>query len=120
MVQGYLERTKESSNLASNRNRSIVIDMLVDPRSAKDHSILTPQQLNDEVIMLLTAGNDTTSNAMIIGIYQICRNEDVYSRLYAELKENFPSVDHIISLEEAKRLPFLVSVSIQVLIGLIC
>lgn len=104
VVQSYLNRTERSSE-----DRSVVIDMLVDPNSAKDGSVLSPRQVNDEVIMLLTAGNDMTSNSMIMGIYQICRHPDVYERLQRELTESFPSPQSHLGYEEVKRLPYLVS-----------
>jgi cytochrome P450 len=51
----------------------VVIYMLVDAKLAKGHVVPTAEQLTEQVIMLLSAGNDTTSDALIIGIWQICR-----------------------------------------------
>lgn len=90
-------------------NKSIVIDTLVDPSSAKDHSILNASQLAEEVIMLLSAGNDTTSNAMISGIYQILKNPAVDEKLSSEIITNFPRHEDEITYDKAKRLPYLVS-----------
>jgi len=83
--------------------------MLMDPESAKDHRVLSTAEVNDEVIMLLTAGNDTTSNSMIIGIFQICRNLAVHKRLQDELQGAFPKLDGVIDLDTTKTLPYLVS-----------
>jgi cytochrome P450 len=89
-------------------NRSVVIDLLIDPASAKDHSVLKASQLAEEAIMLLSAGNDTTSNAMIIGIYQILKHPTVYERLTTELIKAFPTAPKGISYDEARKLPYLV------------
>ena len=40
----------------------------MDPASAKGYVPLCLEHLNEEILVLLGAGNDTTSNAMILGI----------------------------------------------------
>jgi len=99
-------------------NRSVVIDLLVDPTSAKDHSILNASQLAEEVIMLLSAGNDTTSNAMIIGIYQILRNPSIYQRLSKELTTAFPMAEEGINYDQARKLEYLVSMYYSLILNL--
>lgn len=89
-------------------DRSIVIDTLLDPKAAKDHSVLDADQLAAEVIMLLSAGNDTASDAMIVGIYQTLRNPTVYRKLTDELDHFFPNIREEITYDKAKRLPYLV------------
>ncbi|KAH6666679.1 cytochrome P450 [Halenospora varia] len=96
LVEDYLQHRKLPAGSTGggsggdDLDRSIVIDTLVDPTSAKDHSVLNGEQLADEAIMLLTAGNDTTSNAMIIGIYEVLKNGKVYEKLKKELVGSFP------------------------------
>ena len=91
--------------------KSVVIDILVDAKSAKGHVVLTAEQLTEEVIMLLSAGNDTTSDALIIGIWQICRYPEVLQLLEDELDNAFPSVQNAdsITYENVRSLPYLVS-----------
>ncbi|CAG8974303.1 hypothetical protein HYALB_00011972 [Hymenoscyphus albidus] len=96
-------------------NQSVVIDTLVDPSTAKDHSVLNASELAEEVIMLLSAGNDTTSNAMISGIYQILRSPEVYKRLNEELMVNFPMLENEITYDRAKTLPYLSAVIKEIL-----
>lgn len=98
-----------AASTTSAGGRSAVIDMLMDPSSAKGHIIPTPDQLNDELIVLLTAGNDTTSNSMIVGTYQICKHAEIYSKVNTELEEYFPSLNEDITYEKAKCLPYLAS-----------
>lgn len=85
-----------------------MIDMLMDPLTIKGHTVPNLEQLNDEAVILLTAGNDTTSNSMIFGLYQICNKKSVYETLFQELQAHFPSVDQQITYEDAKQLPYLV------------
>lgn len=91
--------------------KSVVIDMLVDPKSAKGHVVPTSEQLTEEIIMLLSAGNDTTSDALIIGIWLICRHPEVLERFEQELKQAFPNAENTdaITYENVRNLPYLVS-----------
>lgn len=82
--------------------------MLMDPTSAKGHNIPTLEELGDELAILLTAGSDTTSNAIISGIYYICSHPNVYQKLNAELQKTFDSLNEDITYEKAKTLPYLV------------
>ena len=59
------------------------------------------------MLILLGAGNDTTSNALILGLYYICRHADVQDRLRMELKEAFPNSEDVTYMK-AKQLPYLV------------
>jgi cytochrome P450 len=97
-------------NTKTEFDRSIVIDMLVDPTSAKDHSVLNDNQLSDEVIMLLSAGNDTVSAVLITGIYKILRNSEVHARLNEELLSTFPNISDEITYDKAKKMPYLSAV----------
>ncbi|KAF2275724.1 cytochrome P450 [Westerdykella ornata] len=96
-------------------DRSIVIDMLVDPNSAKDHSVLNESQLADEVIMLLSAGNDSVSNVLIIGLYKILRHPEVYARVSEEVLSAFPTISEEVTYDKVKRLPYLTAVIKEVL-----
>jgi len=103
------------SAIAAHADRSAVIDMLMDPLTVKGHTVPSLEQLNDEAVILLTAGNDTTSNSMIFGLYQICNNMSVYNTLFQELQGYFPSVDQQITYEDAKQLPYLTATIKEIL-----
>lgn len=112
LISDYLQRRKDPTRRASKENdhiQSLVIDMLLDPDCAKDHSILDDDQIACEMIMLLTAGTDTTSAAMIIGLYQILKNADIRNKLSSELISSFPELEKGIAYEDAKELRYLVS-----------
>ncbi|QSZ31914.1 hypothetical protein DSL72_001483 [Monilinia vaccinii-corymbosi] len=88
-------------------NKFVVIDTFVDPKSAKDYSVLNASQLAEEVIMLLSAGNDTTSDSMMVGIYQILKSPKIYQKLNIELATSFPSLEEEITYDKAKKLVYL-------------
>lgn len=111
-MHSYLERQKSNTSAHEpDHMKSVVIDMLVDASAEKGHIVPTSEQLTEEMIMLLSAGNDTTSDALIIGIWQVCRHPEVLHRLEHELEIAFPSIKNsdTITYESVKPLPYLVS-----------
>lgn len=84
------------------------MERLLDSSAVRDHVVPNTTELNEEVLMLLTAGNDTTANAMIFGVYYICRHLDVQRQLAAELRAQFPGTEQKITYEELRNLPYLV------------
>lgn len=62
-------------------------------------------------MVLISAGTDTTANALSQGFYHLLSdgNEDVLKRLEDELKMAWPEKDSPFSFEQAEKLPYLVS-----------
>jgi len=124
ITKRYLERFGTTDSAAATHSplkistsrgeRSAVIDMLMDPTSARGHHIPTLDELGDELTILLTAGSDTSSNAIISGIYYICSHADIYQRLSTELQDTFSSLDENITYENAKNLPYLVRQTVSI------
>ena len=115
ITKGYLDAHSKremisDSRPGSARGKSTVIDSLLDPDSVKEHIVPTIEKLNDEIVTLLTAGNDTTSNAMIFGVYQICANPGVHQKLSEELEDRFPILQEAVTYERSKTLPYLLSI----------
>lgn len=114
-ASGRSKTVEDSKAVSNSSERSAVIDMLMNPRLIKGHQLPTLGELNDELVMLLTAGNDTTSNAMLAGIYWICQLPLVYQRLTDELQRHFPSPTEPITYCQAKELPYLTATIKEVL-----
>ena len=90
------------------RNSSGIIERLLDPNAARGHVVPSAHDLNEEALTLLTAGNDTTSNCMILGAYLICSHPKVHMRLVKELVGTFPNAGDSITYDKAEQLPYLV------------
>lgn len=73
------------------------------------NSVLNDNELVEEVITLLAAGNDTASDVLILGTYKILRDYEVKQKLRDELRKTFPSLNEEITYEKVKQLPFMVS-----------
>ncbi|KAL8658077.1 MAG: hypothetical protein Q9202_007630 [Teloschistes flavicans] len=110
-IDQYLDNRSKPSK----ESRSEILEQLLDPNAARGHSIPNAYDLNEEALTLLTAGNDTTANSMIIGAYLICTHPLVLERLVAELDTAFPAGEGSITFEKAKQLPYLTAVLREVL-----
>lgn len=64
--------------------------------------------MNDEAYIILEAAADTTGNAMTIGTYNVVVNPDIYKKLTAELREQFPGPDAELGFAVLEKLPYLV------------
>ncbi|NGX83329.1 cytochrome P450 [Aequorivita sp. KMM 9714] len=89
----HLAETKEARNilkkLVNERRQSGVreddlLDMLLDARY-EDGSGMDDKQLIDEILILFTAGHETTSNALTFTCELLARNPQVQDKIYDEI-----------------------------------
>jgi cytochrome P450 len=62
----------------------------------------------DETFSIISAGTDTTGNALEIATYHILNDDKVYGKLTAELKEAFPDPPLTLDFVTLEKLPYLV------------
>ncbi|KAF3935122.1 hypothetical protein ABW20_dc0101106 [Dactylellina cionopaga] len=84
-----------------------VVGRLLTPNEEKGFQVPSKQGIKDEVITLVSAGNDTTGITSMVGLFQILSNPQIYDRLLAELKTVLPYVDSIAQYQELEKLPYL-------------
>jgi cytochrome P450 len=101
-IEGYLNKRHDIEE----SRRSPIIEALYQGKTSKGQRAVDFENLCEEVVTLTTAGGDTTSSALILGIYQICRNVKIYTQLEEELMSSFSSTSPI-TYEQARRLPYL-------------
>ncbi len=61
-----------------------LLDMLLEARY-EDGSPMSRRQLLDEVLILFTAGHETTANALSFTLYFLAKNKDIQEKVYEEL-----------------------------------
>ncbi|MEX0316217.1 MAG: cytochrome P450 [Allomuricauda sp.] len=71
--------------LASDKDGNDLLDMLLTV-TYEDGTRMPRKQLIDEVMILFTAGHETTANALAFTLYFIARDKDLQERLFAEIK----------------------------------
>ena len=70
---------------ASGKREDDLLDMLLDARY-DDGTAMSEQQLVDEILILFTAGHETTSNALTFTCELLARHPEVQEKIAAEVK----------------------------------
>lgn len=69
----------------SGKRENDLLDMLLDARY-EDGNAMTQEQLIDEILILFTAGHETTSNALTFTTQLLARNPEVQEKILTEVK----------------------------------
>ncbi|MFK7834250.1 MAG: cytochrome P450 [Winogradskyella sp.] len=122
-IEKHLELTREARQIlkgmvnerrASNVNHGDLLDMLLDARY-DDGNAMEEEQLIDEILILFTAGHETTSNALTFTSQLLALHPEWQEKIYAErlvLKQESEDLMDLVTkskicqqvLEEAMRL----------------
>lgn len=68
----------------SGKRENDLLDMLLDARY-EDGSAMADEQLIDEILILFTAGHETTSNALTFTCELLARNPEIQEKIYNEV-----------------------------------
>lgn len=79
ILNGIIEERVESG-----QQKDDLLDMLLEARY-EDGTPMSREQLLDEVLILFTAGHETTANALSFSLFNIARNESVQQKLRKEV-----------------------------------
>ncbi|WP_299532844.1 cytochrome P450 [Ulvibacterium sp.] len=86
--------------LDSKEEKDDLLDMLLSARY-EDGKPMPRQQLIDEVMVLFTAGHETTANALSFTLMLLARHPEVQQRLYQEVKDiDFERGNSILALTQ--------------------
>ncbi|KAF9767249.1 hypothetical protein IL306_000204 [Fusarium sp. DS 682] len=91
--------------------RATIFSALMTPDDRRKPAAVA--HLEDEAYTVLTAAADTTGNAMTTICRYVFADQDVYSKLHAELKAAFPDDDEIMRFQILEKLPYLVRNTMQ-------
>ncbi len=94
-IQKYIDLTQEARDLLkgivkerrnSEKKENDLLDMLLDARY-DDGSAMDEEQLIDEILILFTAGHETTSNALTFTCQLLAQHPEWQERIYEEAKQ---------------------------------
>ncbi len=72
--------------ISSGMRKDDLLDMLLEARY-EDGTPMSRKQLLDEVLILFTAGHETTANALSFSLFNIASNKEVQEKLYKEIAD---------------------------------
>lgn len=103
----------QASDFDRNAERETIFSNLLTPED-KPAGYIVPEtmQIKDEAYSVLFAGTDTTGNALTVATFWILYDQQVYSKLTAELTQRFPhyNKDTKLPFVELEPLPYLTGV----------
>ncbi|ORX68651.1 putative cytochrome P450 monooxygenase [Linderina pennispora] len=88
-----------------------LLQKLVDAKDPETGNIFTPLEIQSEIILMLTAGSDTTSNMLTWTVMNLMHYPEIYGRVTREVRAAFADTSRTISFADAtSRLPYLTAV----------
>jgi cytochrome P450 len=85
-----------------------LMERLLIPIPEKGYAVPDKQGLRDELLTVISAGDDTTGIANTVTLFNIFNNREIHDRLLAELKTVMPTPDSYVSYLRLEALPYLV------------
>ncbi|NER18114.1 cytochrome P450 [Spongiivirga citrea] len=101
-VRSILEQMIETRR-ASETEYDDLLDMLI-KAEYEDGGHMSNDQLTDEILVLFTAGHETTANALSFALLLLAKHPDIQERVLAEINALESGLDH---MEKIKQLPFI-------------
>ncbi|GAB1216557.1 hypothetical protein ATERTT37_005773 [Aspergillus terreus] len=108
-VDSVRDRGKSLSGEKSNPARSTIYDKLSDPSVPPEERTL--QRIQDEGVILLSAGTETTGRALCMAAFHLAYDKFITNRLRDELRQVMPRPTDTVSWTELEKLPYLTPMS---------
>jgi cytochrome P450 len=98
---------KEIDEGRDNSKHRTVFHQLLDPNASEGHVVPNVEELTEEMFTILTAGGETTGNAMTIITYYVLSDPEIYRKLVSELKTAFTEKQTSLEYLRLEKLPYL-------------
>ncbi|CAI7605546.1 unnamed protein product [Penicillium pancosmium] len=100
------------SKLSGQRtNEGSVLEKVLD-KGLPEH-LRDSHRLANDAMSILTAGTETTTRALVVGLYHIIKNNSVRARLREELQAVIPTPQSRPTWDQLKQLPYLSSIVLE-------
>ena len=109
-VQQIAAVTKEIDEGRDKSKHRTVFHQLLDPNASEGHVVPNVEGLTEEMFTILTAGGETSGNAMTMITYYVLSDPEIHQKLVSELKAAFPEKKTDLEYLTLEKLPYLTSV----------
>ncbi|KAF7155838.1 hypothetical protein CNMCM5623_008718 [Aspergillus felis] len=99
-----VERRRQTMKI---EHRHDLLQKLVEAVDDRPHSPFRTSDLQDEVVVLLTAGSETTANAEIFLLMLLAKHPDKLALLHEEIDRFYPDPEEETTAEKAPQMPYL-------------
>ena len=106
MLDSQVDEVLGNPDSLQSLSHPIIYHHLLKPQ--KEYNVPSALSLKDEALLLVNAGVDTVSNALIVGVVKVLENREMYERLQEELRGAWPRLEERPKYEELESLPYLV------------
>lgn len=106
---------RKKREVLEHNKKSVDVDIL---STALTSGAFTDDHIVNQMMTFLAAGHETTATAVTWGVYLLCLNPDVQTRLRQEIRHSLPSIDNAkvcVTSESLDSLPYLHAVCNEVL-----
>lgn len=97
-----LEKGDEKDELEKHKN--IFLRQLF---KAKNDGLFSMEDVLGEVSTLLLAGNDTSATVISFVILSLALHPEIQERVYAEIMNEIPGLDHEVTADDIQNLPYM-------------
>lgn len=105
--QQIKDLSSNPANLELLPHNMTIYQQLLSKESYRSGTAPDPGSLKDEAQALLYGGGDTTGNTLMVGAFHLMKNPETLRKLQAEMRTAWPNLDHMPSLRELEKLPYL-------------
>ncbi|XP_069703349.1 cytochrome P450 4C1-like [Periplaneta americana] len=101
----HKQESETGDNELDKKKKIPFLDLLI--MSSQNGSLLTDEELREEVDTFMFEGHDTTASAMSFTCYMLANHQDVQDKVVAELKEIFDSSDRPPTYNDLQKMKYL-------------
>ncbi|KAJ2784858.1 hypothetical protein H4R18_000892 [Coemansia javaensis] len=114
VARGAIGLRRQEMAARGEKQRRDILQRLIDARDPETGEALHGPALTIEVLLMMIAGTDTTSNTMTYTLMHLLHHPAVLARLQRDIRQAFPDASAAIRYDEAReRVPLLTAVILE-------
>ncbi|ORX86869.1 cytochrome P450 [Basidiobolus meristosporus CBS 931.73] len=104
-IDKFMQQIIDKRKSSVEHHRPDILQVLINTQNGEDS--LSDLDIQDEIIVFLMAGSETTSNSIAFAIMFLLQNPEAMRQLKIEIESTFPTKDSVPTHSATKELPYL-------------